>query len=93
MDSTELPSVELRTAYQAYVTKLRTAWLTENRSRSKGVFEVMSQTDKDEVRRIMARWEAYITPLAEAWWKERGYGIVWPTDNALGEQYFKLETT
>lgn len=85
------PPAALRKEYWRYIEGLRRPWFAANRSRSKDVFEVMSKRDRAEVHDIMARWEQYISPLAEAWWKEHGYGIVWPDDNTKPEQYYKLE--
>lgn len=85
------PPNALREEYCRYIEGLQRPWLAENRSRSKDVYPVMSERDRAEVHSIMARWATYITPLAENWWKERGYGIIWPDDNTKPEQYYKLE--
>ncbi len=33
-----------------------------------------------------------IGPVAEAWWKERGYGCVWPEDDSEPMKVYELET-
>ncbi|HTR18667.1 MAG TPA: hypothetical protein VMH91_01640 [Candidatus Paceibacterota bacterium] len=85
------PPAALQEEYRQYIEGLQRPWCAENRSRSRDVYEVMSERDRAEVHGIMAHWARYITPFAEAWWKERGYSIVWPDDNSKPEQYCKLE--
>lgn len=80
---TEISETEtLWREFKAYVDALKTAWLRDNRIDSKDVYEVMRPEDQQRVRGRITQWEAYITPLAEAWWKERGYGVIWPDDNS-----------
>lgn len=68
----------LNIEYKAYIDKLWADWRDANRVRSKNVYEVMDPHEREEVHRRMRQWEVYITPLAEAWWKERGYEVSWP---------------
>jgi len=77
--------------YRKYVGKLQAAWIARNRSTSRDVLEVMSPRDREEVDNIIARWGRYITPLAEAWWRERGYEVIWPDDNSKPVQFRKLD--
>ncbi len=81
----------LNEEYITYIERLRAAWLTENRVHSRDVYEVMRQEERDKVHACIARWAVYVTPFAEAWWKERGYGVSWPEDNSEPMKIFKLE--
>lgn len=82
--------------YATYIDDLKSEWLAENRIRSNGFgsdcYETMNPTQREEVHNRINQWERYITPLAEAWWKERGYGIIWPDDNAQPMKLYKLDT-
>jgi len=78
--------------FRAYVESLQRSWAARNRVHSKDVYEVMRPKERAEVDACIAGWARHITPLAEAWWKERGYGVVWPDDNAQPMQLTKLET-
>lgn len=78
--------------HEAFIRKVRIKWVAENRPRSRDVYEVMSSASKQEVHNIIDRWARYVTPLAEAWWKERGYGVVWPDNDSEPMQIYKLET-
>jgi hypothetical protein len=76
-----------------YIEQLKAQWLSQNRVRSRDVYEVMRPEDRQEVHRKIKEWETYITPIAEAWWRERGYGVIWPDDNSKPMQVYKLKTT
>ena len=82
---------DLNVEYEAYVRRLRVAWLRENRFDSKDVYEVMHPTEREKVHECIAQWKRYITPFAEAWWEERGYGVVWPEDDSNPMQVYKLK--
>ena len=77
--------------FKAYIKALQIDWLRENRPESRDVYEVMSNHDRREVHNCIRRWEEYVTPIAEAWWRERGYGVVWPDDNSQAMQVYRLE--
>ena len=77
--------------YETYVRKLRAAWLSRNRIDSRDVYEVMRPEERAEVRNRIEQWSRYITPLAEAWWRERGYGVIWPADDSEPMQVYQLE--
>ena len=77
--------------FQAYVNKLRVDWLKQNRVNSRDVYEVMRPEERAEVHRCIDQWARYITPLAEAWWRERGYGVIWSDDNSEPVEYYELE--
>ncbi len=81
----------LNVEYEAYVRRLRMAWLRENRVDSKDVYEVMHPTEREKVHECIAQWRRYITSLAEAWWKDRGYGVVWPRDDSKPMRVYKLK--
>ena len=81
----------LNAQYEAYVRGLKADWLAQNRVDSKDVWEVMHPSEREKVYQAIDRWVAYITPLAEAWWKERGYGVVWPADDSKPMQVYKLQ--
>lgn len=93
MSQVAASSTELNTLWEehkAYVGDLKATWLVQNRMNSRNVLEVMPPQERAEVHRRIAEWARYITPLAEAWWKERGYRVVWPDDNSKSMQVFKL---
>jgi hypothetical protein len=83
----------LNKEYEVYINDLRYRWLKKNRVYSKNVLEVMDSFERELVEKCIARWEEYITPLAEVWWKKRGYGVIWPDDNSKPMKVYKLETT
>ena len=80
----------LNREYELYIRDLRAEWLSRNRVNSNDVYEVMRPGQRAEVRSRIAEWARYITPLAEAWWKERGYGVSWPTDDSQPMQVYPL---
>jgi len=53
----------------------------------------MNERNREEVDNIIAIWGRYITPLAEAWWEERGYRVVWLNNNSKPIQLHKLVNT
>ncbi len=77
--------------YQIYIKPIRANWLRHNQVRSEDVYEVMRPEERAKVDEKMPALNRYITPLAEAWWKERGWGIIWPDDNSKTMQVYKLE--
>ncbi len=81
----------LNTEYKVYIQGLWANWLSENRMRSQNVYEVMDSREREEVRRRVRQWEVYVTPFAEAWWKERGYEVCWPDDSSKPMLVRKLE--
>ncbi len=85
------PDTVLMQEFIAYVQELKREWNKENRPHFKNVYEVMSDFEREQVNRVIADWAAYIGPLADAWWKERGYKVIWPNDNSKPMQYEKLE--
>ena len=76
--------------YALFVSQTRAKWLSQNRLRSNNVLETLTDREREEVGWIINRWEHYITPLAEEWWKARGYGIIWPTESSQNCKYYLL---
>lgn len=81
----------LNDEYREYVEKLKRSWLPNNQVKSSRVFEVMYPHEQTEVQEKLSAWERYIAPLAEKWWKQRGYGVVWPEDNSKSMQVYELK--
>jgi len=77
--------------YEAYIRKLKVEWLAKNRITSGDVYEVMRPHEREKVHQRMAEWGTYVTPFAEAWWKERGFGVIWPEKESEPIQVYKLE--
>ena len=77
--------------YKSYIKELRSTWLARNRVRSKNVYEVMSEEEREKVHQCIGSWKRYITPLSEAWWQERGFGVMWPDDDSEPMKVHKLE--
>lgn len=82
----------LNEEFITYVEQLRREWLAKNRPHTINVWEVMHPFEREQVEQCRADWGKYITPLAEAWWRERGYGVMWPNDNSQPMKVYKLET-
>jgi hypothetical protein len=82
----------LQEEFKNYVEELKRKWLAQNKIYSVNVLEAMTKIELDEVKRRIRQWGVYIQPLAEAWWKERGYGVTWPDDDSKPVRYHKLET-
>ena len=78
--------------YQEYIHKLKFEWKRENPFHSDKVIEIWDTHDKERADSYAADWAYYVKPFAEAWWKERGYGIIWPNDNSKSSQIYKLES-
>lgn len=85
------PPDTLMEEFLRYIESLYRPWYVQNRSRSRDVYEVMSERDRAEVHAIAARWTSYVTPLAVDWWKEHGYGVILSGDNSKADQYYELE--
>ena len=81
----------LNKEYERYIRNLQAEWLSRNRVDSRDVYEVMRPHERAEVHNRIAEWGRYITPLAEAWWRERGYGVIWPDENSQPMQVYPLE--
>lgn len=88
--STQSEIDALNKEYDAYINELRTNWLVLNRVNSNDVYEVMSSREREDVRSRMAEWGRYVTPLAEAWWKKKGFGVIWPASDSESMKIHKL---
>lgn len=84
---------ELCKQFKEYAEDLKRKWDTQNPLHTVNVLEVMSRTELEQVQRHLQRWASYVEPLAEAWWKERGYGVKWPADNSKPVSYHKLQSS
>jgi hypothetical protein len=80
----------LEAQFEKYVTSLRREWTAINRSKSRDVYEVMGKRDREGVDQLIKQWRRYIAPLAEAWWVERGYKVIWPANDSGPVRYQKL---
>lgn len=82
--------------YEAYNTQLKREWLAESRHRGNrwdgtgDVYEVMRPEEQAKVHAVIDHWKEYITPLAEEWWKKRGWKIVWPEDDSQPVQLYHM---
>lgn len=77
--------------YRVYIKGLRAGWRAKNQVKSRDVYELMSEIERSQVSYRIAKWARYITPLAEAWWRERGYRVEWPDDDSKPMKVFKVE--
>jgi hypothetical protein len=66
--------------YEQFVKSERAKWRANNPPPNE-LWELMSDREREVVYRLVDNWKNHITPLAEAWWKERGYIIHWPADD------------
>ncbi len=77
--------------FKLYIGKLKTKWRDENKpSTFRDVYEVLRPDQIKQIDDHNNLWDRYVTPIAEAWWKERGYGVNWPDDNSKPVGYYKL---
>lgn len=77
--------------FKTYIHELKTKWDKDNRpSKFRDVYEVLRPDERKQIEDYIDRWARYITPIAEAWWKEHGYGVNWPDDNSKPVGYYRL---
>ncbi len=77
--------------YEKYIEELRIKWKRENKPpQFRDVYEVLRPDQIKEIDDHINRWATYVTPFAEAWWKERGWGVIWPDDDSKPMQAYKL---
>jgi hypothetical protein len=81
----------LNPLYEKYIRELQAKWYRKNPFRSDKVIEIWDAHDRERANSYTADWAYYVTPFAEAWWKERGYGIIWPDDDSQPVAFYKLE--
>ncbi len=80
--------------FERYINTLRQEWLTKHRIKfGNVVYETMNQEERERVNSVIRSWGVYITPLAESWWKERGYGMTWPEDDTEPVEIFPLKAS
>ena len=84
---------ELQEQYQTEMEKLKPQWLRKNNSfkNHPDCYEVMREHDRKDVDGVIKSFEAYMTPIAEEWWKKRGWKLHWPTESESRCMYTKLE--
>lgn len=94
MDSKSITQLEvdsLSVEYRSYIDKLEIAWKKENKPPSfTDVYEVLRPDQREEIDQYISNWAKYITPFAEAWWKVRGFGVIWPDDDSKPMQLYEL---
>lgn len=84
----------LNKEYKKFIERVQKRWLRDNNRPTKEwrLYEL----DAEERRRVdgvIHGWEQYVTPVAERWWKRRGFGIRWPEKSSDPCQIYKLQTT
>lgn len=81
----------LHAEYEAHMRELKSQWMRQNNTirNHPDCYEVMRDRDRAEVHGVMRSYDAYITPIAEKWWKDRGWTIKWPTDDEPRCSYTK----
>ncbi len=91
-NETDLETFEsLCKEFRIYIDELKTKWKVNNRPpQFKDVYEILRPDEKAQIESHINNWDRYITPIAEEWWKQRGYGVNWPDDNSKPVGYYKL---
>jgi hypothetical protein len=81
----------LQAEYQEHMEELRFEWVRQNNTMRNhpDCYEVMRDQDRERVHGVMQSYNAYITPIAEKWWKDRGWTIQWPTADESRCSYTK----
>ncbi|MEJ0053170.1 MAG: hypothetical protein WDN10_00380 [bacterium] len=78
--------------YRSFIEKLRARWLRYNNHRfTRWVLYELDAGERQRVDGVIRRWEEYITPIAEKWWKRYGIGIRWPAKSSDPCQFYWLE--
>lgn len=77
--------------FEIYISELKTKWKGDNSPpQFKDVYEVLRPDQRKQVDDHINNWDRYVTPIAEDWWKERGYGVNWPDDTSKPVGYYRL---
>jgi D-mannonate dehydratase len=77
--------------FKIYIGKLETEWKQNNKPpKFRDVYEVLRPDERKQIQDHINHWVSYVTPVAEEWWKDRGYGVIWPDDNSKPVGYYKL---
>lgn len=84
--------ITLNEEFKNFIEQLRSRWLRENNHPPKHwrLYE-LDEEERKRVDGVIRRWEEYVTPIAEQWWKQRGYGIIWPEKSSDPCHIYKLE--
>jgi len=83
----------LNEEYKKFIERAQKRWLRDNNRPPKAwrLYELDAE-ERQRVDRVIRGWEHYVTPVAERWWKRRGFGICWPKKSSDPCQIYKLET-
>lgn len=83
----------LNKRYTTFIERLRRRWLRENNRPPKvwRLYELDAE-ERQRVDGVIRNWENFVTPIAERWWKRRGFDIVWPEKSSDPCQVYKHET-
>ncbi|MCA9353701.1 hypothetical protein KC842_02410 [Candidatus Nomurabacteria bacterium] len=88
----------LNKQYEKFIFKLRWDFFSKRENKiptSDKVVEIMTQQEREDLRRLQSvainRWNEYVTPIAEKWWRDRGWGVIWPDDDSKPMQAYKLD--
>lgn len=81
---------QLNEEYQRYIAGERTRWIEARGIRTDTLAPLLSQEARNKIENLSHAWSEHITPLAEAWWNQRGYGVVWPEEHTRPMQVYKL---
>jgi hypothetical protein len=89
---TQIELKALEAEYKHFIEQLRRKWLRENNHppRAWVLYELDAQ-ERQRVDGVIRRWEQYVIPIAEKWWKGHGIGIHWPEKSSDPCQLYELE--
>ena len=96
--ASETPTTDAEVAilneeYKTYIEGLKAKWLKENNHPpQQWTLYELDAKERARVDGVIHGWEQYVTPLAERWWRRRGFGIRWPEKSSDPCQIYKLET-
>lgn len=80
--------------YKSFIERLRKKWLRHNNHplKPRRLYELDAE-ERQRVDGVIRAWERYVTPIAEKWWGQRGFGIRWPEKSSDPCQIYRLEVT
>ena len=83
----------LNEEYKNFIERSKKRWMRDNNRppREWRLYELDAE-ERQRVDGVIRNWEHYVTPVAERWWKRRGFGIRWPEKSSDPCQIYKLET-
>ena len=83
---------DLKEKYKNFIERLKRKWLRNNNHPPKVWRLYESDTEeRQRVDGVIRNWELYVTPIAEKWWRRRGFGIRWPEKSSDPCQIYQLE--